>query len=315
MTTHLALLNAGRTSETQGTTRNAPAQVIRAVQQASDATGVDFAYLMDKAGVESGYRTDVKASTSSATGLFQFTEGTWLNMVEQHGAKHGLGVYAEKLSGGANGQPADAATRREILNLRKDPRLSAIFAAELANDNKTHMENELGRPVGNTELYMAHFLGAGGATKFLKALDKNPNQPAAALLPEAAKANLNVFYDGTKPKSVGQIFDRFAAKFDGAPAQFAASSPLGTIQPAETSSQPWLTGNRSFSSGKEPISTFTIMMLDSLALPSLDEEQKKRSTGDGARDGKAEDEAVEKGNPFAAKASPNMAASLGMVAA
>ncbi|MFV3076961.1 hypothetical protein [Niveispirillum fermenti] len=293
MTNSLAILNQGRPAETQGAARHAPAQVVRAVQQASAATGVNFAYLMDKAGVESGYRTDVKAATSSATGLFQFTEGTWLSMIEQHGAKHGLGVYADKVSRGADGQArvSDPATRREILNLRKDPRLSAIFAAELANDNKRYLEGELGRPVGNTELYMAHFLGAGGASRFLKALDRNPNQPAASLLPDAAKANLNVFYDGTRPKSVGQIFDRFAAKFDDSPAQFADSSVLGTIQAADTSSQPWLTGMRSAVSGKEPISTFTIMMLDSLALPSEDEEERKRSTGNGARGGNREEEA------------------------
>lgn len=306
MTTNLSLLNPDRAAESQGSTRNAPAHVVRAVQQASAATGVDFAYLMDKAGVESGYRTDVKASTSSATGLFQFTEGTWLSMVEQHGAKYGLGVYADKIN---NGSVSDPATRKEILNLRKDPRLSAIFAAELANDNKSYLENELGRPVGNTELYMAHFLGAGGAAKFLKALDKNPNQPAASLLPDAAKANLNVFYDGTRPKSVGQIFDNFAAKFDDAPAQFAGSSSLGTIQAADTSAQPWLTGTRSAVSGKEPISTFTIMMLDSLALPSDDEEQKKRSTGSGARDSDGEGDAKGRAtNGYGMKVGPNLSA-------
>lgn len=287
MTTSLNLLNQGNTAEAKGVARSAPAHVVRAVQQASEATGVDFAYLLDKAGVESGYRTDAKATTSSATGLFQFTESTWLNVVEQHGAKYGLGVYAEKIS---NGTVADPQTRKEILNLRKDPRLSAIFAAELANDNKTHLENELGRPVGKAELYLAHFLGAGGATKFLKALDKNPNQPAASLLPDAAKANLNVFYDGTRPKSVGQIFDNFAGKFDDAPAQFAGSTSLGTVQPVDTTSEPWLTGNRSAASGKDPISNFTILLLDSLAPPSADEEEKKRATGSGARDGDDDDQ-------------------------
>ncbi|MFY8094494.1 MAG: hypothetical protein ACOVN0_13540 [Niveispirillum sp.] len=306
MNTNLNLLSQGNVAETQGNARNAPAHVVRAVQQASAATGVDFAYLMDKAGVESGYRTDVKASTSSATGLFQFTEGTWLNMVEQHGAKYGLGVYADKIN---NGAVSDPQTRKEILNLRKDPRLSAIFAAELANDNKSYLENELGRPVGKTELYMAHFLGAGGAAKFLKAMDKNPNQPAAGLLPDAAKANLNVFYEGTRPKSVGQIFDSFGAKFDDAPAQFAGSTSLGTVQSVDTSSQPWLTGNRSAASGKEPISTFTIMMLDSLALPSMNEEEKKRSTGSGARDSDEGDASSGKpGNGYGMKVGPNLSA-------
>jgi hypothetical protein len=283
-------LNRSTTTESLGATRNAPAQVIKAVQQASNATGVDFSYLMDKANVESGYRTDVKAKTSSATGLFQFTEGTWLSMVQQHGAKYGLGDYASQITTGANGksQVSDPAARKEILNLRKDPRYSALFAAELASDNKDHLEGELGHSVGNTEMYMAHFLGAGGATKFLKALEKNPNQIAANLLPDAAKANLNVFYDGTRPLTVGQIFDKFAAKFDDSPAQFADSSNLGTTQVAEDSAQPWMTGYRSAASGNEPISTFTIMMLDSLAPPTSEEEEKKR-TSPGATEGEKDD--------------------------
>lgn len=288
------------------TSSAAPTHVIRAVQQASSATGVDFSYLMQKASVESGYRTDVKAKTSSATGLFQFTEGTWLSMIKQHGAKHGLGVYAEKIEGGeGKARVSDPALRKEILNLRKDPRLSALFAAELANDNKTHLENELGRPVGNTELYMAHFLGAGGATKFLKAMDKNPNQPAASLLPEAARANLNVFYNGTKPRTVGQIFERFAGKFDDeVPAQIAGSGPFGQTLPEDTSSQPWLTGFRSATSGNEPISTYTIMMLDNLAPPSSDEQERRRSTGSGARDNG--DEQAQGANSFMGRAMPTL---------
>ncbi|MDG5495242.1 hypothetical protein [Niveispirillum sp. BGYR6] len=308
MTAFFNALNRSNATESLGATRNAPAQVIKAVQQASSATGVDFSYLMDKANVESGYRTDVKAKTSSATGLFQFTEGTWLNMVQQHGAEHGLGKYANQITTGANGKPqvSDPAMRKEILNLRKDPRYSALLAAELASDNKDHLEGKLGRPVGNTEMYMAHFLGAGGATKFLKAMEKNPNQIAANLLPDAAKANLNVFYDGTRPLTVGQIFDRFSAKFDDAPAQFADSSNLGTQQATDETAQPWLTGYRSGASGREPISTFTIMMLDSLAPPSADEEEKKRATGGGTRGEKQEKEQGPTGAASGQSATPSV---------
>ncbi len=261
-------LTTPRLADPQASRQAAPAHVMNAVRQASASTGVDFSYLMEKASVESGYRTDVQAKTSSATGLFQFTEGTWLKMVKQYGSKHGLGVYADALETGENGriQAKDAATRKEILNLRKDPRLSAIMAGELANENKDYLEGELGRPVGKTELYMAHFLGAGGAAKFLKALEKNPNQPAASLLPDAARANLNVFYDGSRPRSVGQVYDRFAAKF-GDDAHYADSSIFGRVQGVDTGSQPWQYG-RSVASGREPISTYAVMVLDSLAPPT-----------------------------------------------
>src|SRR5690606_16989822 len=105
--------------------KGASNEVRNAVQLASAETGVSFSYLMAKAAVESGYRTDVKAPTSSATGLFQFIERTWLTMVKEHGAKYGLEDYAAKLEAG----PVDGRTRREILKLREDPTLSALMAA------------------------------------------------------------------------------------------------------------------------------------------------------------------------------------------
>src|SRR3546814_3357927 len=142
-------------------------QVLGAVRSASAETGVDFAYMRANAARESGFDADVRASTSSATGLYQFIDQTWLGMVKTHGAEHGLAQYADKISGAGDGSYTvkDDALRREILGLRTDPRLNALMAGEYAKDNEAHLARTVGGKIGPTELYPAHFLGAGGRSE------------------------------------------------------------------------------------------------------------------------------------------------------
>ena len=202
----------------QGKTGPWMQRIIGAIKAASKETGVDFSYLMNKAAQESGFKADAKAKTSSATGLYQFTEQTWLNMVRQYGDKHGLGILAQKVDLRADGTASvhDSAIRRQILDLRNNPEVSASMAAELAQENKVYLETQIGGTIGNTELYLAHFLGAHGAAEFIQATRSSPETKAAALLPNAASANKSVFFNADgKPLSVAQIYDRFAAKMDG----------------------------------------------------------------------------------------------------
>lgn len=188
-----------------------------AIALASAKTGVDFNYLLGQAQVESGMRADARAGTSSASGLYQFIEQSWLAVVKKHGADHGLGWAAENISEGANGRLTvnDPGTRQAILALRNDPNAASLMAAEHASDNKTSIENSLGRTATGTDLYMAHFLGLGGARNFLKTMESNPDAAGAALFPAAARANRNVFYgEGGQPRSLSEIYDRFSAKLD-----------------------------------------------------------------------------------------------------
>ena len=191
--------------------------VARGIRQASAATSVDFGFLVSAATQESGLQPDAKSHAGTAIGLFQFIEGTWLQMVQRFGAKYGIGDLAQQVSLDSAGRAhvADPATRQQILSLRTDPRLSAAFAAEYTKENKAEVERALGRPVGNTDLYMAHFLGAGGATEFLKAMRSNASAIAADLLPDAAAANHAVFYDNRTgaPRTVSEIYQGFADKF------------------------------------------------------------------------------------------------------
>lgn len=178
----------------------APTAITSAIKQASVKTGVSFAYLMDKAAAESNFNPTAKAKTSSATGLFQFIESTWIDVVEKHGAKHGIDT---------------AQSRQNLLNLRKDPAIASVMAAEFAQDNKAYLKQNVGGDIGETELYFAHFMGAGGASAFLNQLDKNPLSIGADLFPQAARANKNVFYDKATgaPKTLQQIYDFFDKKF------------------------------------------------------------------------------------------------------
>ena len=61
-----------------------------AIAQASQATGIDFDYLLGQAQLESGLNPTARAGTSSATGLYQFIDQSWLGVVKQHGSDYGL---------------------------------------------------------------------------------------------------------------------------------------------------------------------------------------------------------------------------------
>lgn len=298
----------------QGSAGSAPAAVVSAVQTASARTGVDFSYLMQKASVESSYNSNAKAATSSATGLYQFTDSTWLDMMAQHGDELGMSQYANAIDYRSDGTPyvADPAMRQKILNLRKDPTTSAMMAAELAQDNKASLQQSVGGRIGKTELYLAHFLGAGGAAKFLNAMKTNPNQTGAGLLPEAAAANNGAFYDSTgKALTLTQIYNKYAQKFSAGAAGTDGISSTATslssvsVQNPDTTSQPWLSVAGS-AGNKQPLSTYTIMMLNSLQAPEEEATKSYEESQDQSRNkaSKHEDKQVGRNHKLA----PNLLA-------
>ena len=219
----------------------APKQVISAVHQAAKKTGVDFAFLMDKAKTESSFNPDAKARKSSATGLFQFIEQTWLSMIKNHGAKYGLKDYADKIEiRDGKAVVADAAAKNEILNLRRNPEISALMAGEFSAENKEYLENCTTCDIGSTELYLAHFMGAGGAAKFLNSRNENGSTIAAHLFPKAARANKNVFFDQTtgRARSLDEIYNNFSKKFTGGnPSSIALTAPSPSAA-RQTADQP-----------------------------------------------------------------------------
>ncbi len=196
----------------------APPDGVRAsIARASAATGVDFDYLLAQAKIESNLDSNARARTSSASGLYQFISSTWLETLDRHGKTHGLGwAEAAIVQEGGRAKVGDAGMRAQIMALRFDPEVSSLMAAELARDNAGELSGFLGREPDHAELYLAHFLGAGGAKSFLGALQDNPLMSAAALFPKPAQANPAIFYQGGRSRSVGEVMDLVRGKVEGA---------------------------------------------------------------------------------------------------
>lgn len=192
----------------------AGAKITSAIQQASAKTGVGFDYLLQQANVESSFKSDAKAKSSSATGLYQFIDSTWLSMVKENGEKYGLGKYAAQISD--DGTVSNRAMKNKILALRKDPEVASAMAAEYAADNKQYLQSTVGGEIGSTELYMAHFMGPGGAAKFLAKMQDNPNAIGTKSFSKEACSNEAVFYnENGKPRTLSEIYAFFDKKFQG----------------------------------------------------------------------------------------------------
>jgi hypothetical protein len=180
-----------------------------AIQRASQATGVDFSFLMRTASRESGYNPTAKASTSSAAGLFQFTEQTWLATLKAHGSKYGYARYADLISRGSDGRyrvNGDDA-RKAVMNLRFDPHAASLMVGEMTSDNAAYLAGRIGRQPTAGELYAAHFLGPQGSARLITATRTTPGASAAALFPEAAAANRTIFYRDGRALSVAEIYN------------------------------------------------------------------------------------------------------------
>jgi hypothetical protein len=226
-------------------TCNLAPQINGAIRKAAQSTGISFNYLLTTAKIESSLNPTAKASTSSATGLYQFIEQTWLGTVKQDGAALGLGQYADAISKGSDGRytVADPATRQALMKLRNDPATSAMMAGALARNNAFHLTGMIGRRPTEGELYTAHFLGPDGAGKLVNAYESQPGRNAAAMFPAAAAANRGIFYnrDGSA-RTIGEVYARLTRKFDNArtvtvamaaPAA-AGSVPMPAARPAGT---------------------------------------------------------------------------------
>jgi hypothetical protein len=194
------------------------ATVTGAIRQASQATGTSFNYLLATAQVESGLNPQAGASTSSARGLFQFIDQTWLGTIKQSGAALGYGRYADAITRTSSGhyQVADPAMRSEILKLRNDPTANAVMAGAFTKANADILTKKLGRPPSEGELYIAHFLGAGGAARLISLAADNPNAKATDYFPTAANANSSIFFDRATgaSRSLAQVRNVLTARYD-----------------------------------------------------------------------------------------------------
>ena len=169
------------------------------VVRAAQVTSVDPAYLMALADKEASLLPDNKARTSSAEGLFQFIDNTWLEVLRRYGRKHGYVAEAEAIEI-VEGRPvvSDKRDRERIMNLRNVPYLAALMAGELINTQRQVLAGRVARDPSFSELYMAHFLGINGASRFVALLSDAPDKSAPKAFPRAAKANRALFFASKK---------------------------------------------------------------------------------------------------------------------
>src|SRR5580700_7237742 len=150
--------------------------VTSAIRNAANATGTSFGYLLATAKIESDLNPSLTMKSSTAAGLFQFIDQTWLGTLKQAGPAFGYGAYANAISRSSSGHYTvdDPEIRREIMKLRSDPSANAVMAGVLTQQNAAALSRRIGRPPTESELYIAHFFGAGGAGKLIELASSNP---------------------------------------------------------------------------------------------------------------------------------------------
>ncbi len=191
--------------------------LVQKIVRAAQAVQTDPVLLMAVADKESSFITEVQAKTSSATGLYQFIERTWLGVIRDFGPKYGLTQDAALVVSGENGRPnvADPAERSRILELRRDPYLSALMAGEMLKRDASRIALRIGRDLTLGEVYLAHFLGVDDAEDFLAKVADKPKAAAAQMLPGPARANRSIFFAAQRGRkkaaslSVAEVHGKF----------------------------------------------------------------------------------------------------------
>ncbi|MEJ1161134.1 lytic transglycosylase domain-containing protein [Prosthecomicrobium sp. N25] len=209
----------------EGSTSVQP-RVAEALRAASETTGTSFDYLVSTAYRESTFRPELRATTSTATGLFQFPEQPWLELIKEDGPSVGLAAAASAIVREPNGRytVADPATRQQILDLRNDPLVSSVMAGRFTQRNAASLTQSIGRTPSQQDLYVAHVLGATGGARLIRMAAETPNAAAAPAFPAAAAANVPIFYnrDGSA-RTAAEVYG-FLAK----------AHPTGPLPPAGT---------------------------------------------------------------------------------
>ena len=194
-----------------------PPHIEKALKRAARATGADFDYLLKTARRESSLKPGARAKTSSAAGLFQFIEQTWLATLKTAGPKHGLTKISNLITRNAAGRldVADPAMRRAVLALRFDPKLSSVMAGEFTAQNAAVLKANIGRKPSDGELYIGHFLGAPSASRLIKLAQSAPQSVAANHFTRAAKANRPIFYTRSgRARTVSEVYQNLTRHYD-----------------------------------------------------------------------------------------------------
>lgn len=168
---------------------NDKGEVKKVVEKIAEKQNVEPEMMSAFAAVESSLNPNAKAPNTSATGLYQFTKATWNEQMMKNARKYDL-------------DPSTSPT---------DVRASTLMASEYIKSNKRALQSVKSDP-SLTDIYLAHFLGAGGAKKFLAA---DPNAIAAQVVPNAAGSNPNIFYENGRPLTISEVYTKIDRKLAG----------------------------------------------------------------------------------------------------
>jgi hypothetical protein len=207
-------------------------RVAGAIRQAASTTGTSFEYLLATAKMESNFDPAARASSSSARGLFQFIDQTWLGTVKEAGSQLGYGNYADAITKSSSGtySVSDPRARSAILKLRDDPAASAAMAGVLSRSNSFKLTGRIGRRPTDSELYMAHFMGVGGAAKLITNAEGNPKASGARLFPNAAAANRSIFYErGGRARNVAEVYSVLTRRYASAATSEATRTAMASV--------------------------------------------------------------------------------------
>lgn len=207
-------------------------KIAGSIKQAAATTGASFEYLLTTAKMESNFNPKASATTSSARGLFQFIDQTWLGTVKEAGSQLGYGKYADAITRDSSGgySVSNAADRAAVMKLRDDPDAASSMAGVLTQSNSFKLTGKIGHRPTDAELYMAHFMGVGGAAKLISSAEDNPGANAARMFPNAAAANRSIFYDRSgSARSVSQVYSVLSARYAGAASSQATQTAMAAV--------------------------------------------------------------------------------------
>jgi hypothetical protein len=207
-------------------------RIAGAIKQAAGTTGANFEYLLATAKMESDFNPTAGASTSSAHGLYQFIDQTWLGTVKEAGAQLGYGQYADAISKSSSGSysVSDPTARTAIMKLRDDPVVASAMAGILTQSNSFNLTGKIGRRPTDAELYMAHFMGVGGAARLISNAEDNPQASGAQLFPNAAAANRSIFYDSSgRARSVSDVYSVLTSRYAAAASSQATRGAIAAV--------------------------------------------------------------------------------------
>jgi hypothetical protein len=169
--------------------------------------GANRDYLLKIAQRESAMNPRAKANRSSAAGLFQFTENTWLCMLLDAGPRLGINAgFGLIRTGNGRCRAADESDRIRLLAMRYDPVLSTKMASAFTSINDDQFMETFGRRPNDDERYVLHVFGAAAGTRLIQLAASNPGLVAATFFPAAARANPSIFYDGRgRARNVAEV--------------------------------------------------------------------------------------------------------------